>query len=577
MKQKIVSKTQVAIAKLIICLSISTICFGQAPNSFKYQSVLRDENGTVLKESDVNIEIQILQGSSTGTVVFSETHSTTTNEFGLINLNIGSKNPEEISLINWSSGPYFIKVIINDIEMGTSELLSVPYAKYAAYSGGIDNVKISEGSVFIGREVGENSELSNKNTFVGDSSGVVNTTGRNNVALGNKALMNNSLGNSNSAIGTSVMYQNYSGNYNVGIGHNSMYKNHHGSSNIAIGTGALYSNTGISDLIAIGDSALYNNTTHFNLAIGTKALQNNTIGQNNTAIGHLALNKNIAGTGNLAFGHEALSSNSSGSNNLAIGNKALWNNTTGSSNFAIGMQSLNLNTTGTTNTSVGRNSMYENTSGCYNTSLGFNAMYSNETGNHNVAIGYYAGPTGTNPDLSNTIAIGSNTKVSSSNTVRIGNSSITSIGGYAPWTTLSDGRFKTNVKTNVPGIEFIMKLRPVTYNWDLHKLDEVTGTPDSLYLQNPSLDEARSKKETLTQTGFIAQEVEEAAKACNYEFSGVIKPENKKSQYTLSYAEFVVPLVKAVQEQQEIINQQQETIQKLINDLNLLKQKLDNQ
>jgi len=72
-----------------------------------------------------------------------------------------------------------------------------------------------------------------------------------------------------------------------------------------------------------------------------------------------------------------------------------------------------------------------------------------------------------------------------------------------------------------------------------------------------------SSIDSISFTGFIAQEVEIAADNCNYDFSGVKKPKTDKDLYGLSYSEFVVPLVKAVQEQQEIINAQQKALELL--------------
>jgi hypothetical protein len=176
------------------------------------------------------------------------------------------------------------------------------------------------------------------------------------------------------------------------------------------------------------------------------------------------------------------------------------------------------------------------------------ALRYNITGNNNTAVGYLAGPPSGSTSLSNTGAFGSGATVTSSNTIRIGNTAITQIGGQVAWSNLSDGRFKTNVVASVPGLEFILKLRPVTFNWDIQKLDAFTGKNDSVYRNNPELQKAREEKEAIVCTGFIAQDVEEAANACGYDFSGVIKPPNEKTPYNLSYAEFVVPLVKAVQE-----------------------------
>jgi hypothetical protein len=70
------------------------------------------------------------------------------------------------------------------------------------------------------------------------------------------------------------------------------------------------------------------------------------------------------------------------------------------------------------------------------------------------------------------MAIGNTATVNASNKVVIGNSSVTSIGGYANWSNFSDGRFKRNVKEDVPGLAFITKLRPVTYTLDVDAIND---------------------------------------------------------------------------------------------------------
>ena len=135
---------------------------------------------------------------------------------------------------------------------------------------------------------------------------------------------------------------------------------------------------------------------------------------------------------------------------------------------------------------------------------------------------------------------------------------MSSIGGFTSWSNASDARFKTNIKEGVMGLDFIKKLRPVTYNLNMEAIAQFNNTPDSLRLK-----ESEALKGAMLQTGFIAQEVEKAAKELGYDFSGVDKPQNNKDHYGLRYAEFVVPLVKAIQEQQEIIEKQQKSIQEL--------------
>jgi hypothetical protein len=111
--------------------------------------------------------------------------------------------------------------------------------------------------------------------------------------------------------------------------------------------------------------------------------------------------------------------------------------------------------------------------------------------------------------------------------VRIGNSAVTSIGGYVGWSNISDGRVKKNIKSNVPGLAFINKLNPVTYNLDLDAADRIIQRPapktkDSKTIAPDAKELASCQaKEQVVYTGFIAQEVEKAAKELNYNFKGM--------------------------------------------------------
>ena len=122
---------------LIFVATISSI-FAQTPNSFKYQTVVRDAASYIIADHNVGFKISIIQNDASGTTIYTETHAVTTNEFGLVNLNIGEgTTTDNFSSIDWSNGPYFIKVALDEtggenyVEMGTSQLLSVPFAMYA--------------------------------------------------------------------------------------------------------------------------------------------------------------------------------------------------------------------------------------------------------------------------------------------------------------------------------------------------------------------------------------------------------------------------------------------------------------
>lgn len=246
------------------------------------------------------------------------------------------------------------------------------------------------------------------------------------------------------------------------------------------------------------------------------------------------------------MGGATLYSNTTSSENTAIGTWALYyNNPTGfGQNTAVGKESAYSNVTGWGNTSSGYQSLYSNTTGVENTAIGWEALYGSTTGSANSVFGAEAGTN--NTAFFGTTALGYQATTTASNQVRIGGAGVTSIGGYANWTDLSDGRFKKNVEENISGLDFIKRLRPVSYNLDVRSINNFLGHSKK---DNQSLGErAILEKEKIIYSGFIAQEVEEAAKKVGYDFSGVDAPKNEKDLYGLRYAEFVVPLVKAVQE-----------------------------
>ncbi len=137
MKRKYPPISRLLTAALLLLVVSAIALFGQTPSTFNYQAVLRDSDGIEKSGVTVSIELDVHQSSETGTVVYSETHSTTTNEFGLVNLEIGSINPVSFAAIDWTAGPYFVEVIVDATPMGVSELLAVPYALHAATANAV--------------------------------------------------------------------------------------------------------------------------------------------------------------------------------------------------------------------------------------------------------------------------------------------------------------------------------------------------------------------------------------------------------------------------------------------------------
>ncbi|MBS1567266.1 MAG: tail fiber domain-containing protein [Bacteroidetes bacterium] len=326
-------------------------------------------------------------------------------------------------------------------------------------------------------------------------------------------------------------------------------------------------------LVAIGEQALYSNTTgSFNTATGASALYANTSGFYNTANGYMALRNNAGGS------------------NTAVGAYSMQSNVNGYLNAAVGSYSLPFNVDGSYNTALGHQALYRNASDG-NVGVGFNTLYNNVVGNYNVAVGYAAGANspycqnstfiGSNTgspgiNIINATAIGAGATVDASNKVRIGNSAVTVIEGQVPFTTPSDGRLKYDVQEDVKGLDFVMKLRPVTYRFDVSRFDAGGGNPHTTATPaNYAVQAAYREAAQIRRSGFIAQDVEKAAKASGYDFSGVIVPKTEQEHYSLSYESFVVPLVKAVQEQQKAIDALQHTIAELQKQIADIKQSVN--
>ena len=296
------------------------------------------------------------------------------------------------------------------------------------------------------------------NTANGVQSLAVNTTGYFNTANGFHALFSNTTGYSNTANGTSSLSGNTLGLYNTAGGHQSLFSNTIGNNNTANGFQSLKANTG-----------------SFNTALGSSSLTNNTSGINNTASGYQTLASNTTGDNNTATGFQSMGTNGIGASNTANGYQSLGNNTLGANNTAIGNQALLSNTTGNNNTAIG------------NLALG-----TNTTGTNNTAIGY--GADIASAALTNATAIGNGAIVSTSNTMQLGNTSITSIKTSAKYT---GSGFATPTGTNAqflmadgttstassPGVPYTGANAPVDLNAqnlvNINNAGIGTATPDA--------------------------------------------------------------------------------------------------
>lgn len=427
---------------------------------------------------------------------------------------------------------------------------------------------------YFGYRAGYSNKTASNNVAMGFEACSLNTFSEENVAIGYQAMAKQAYGTVawsgyNTAIGTGALFSTNStsttnGYQNTAVGYKAGYLNATGTSNTFFGFYSGYNNTASNNTF-YGHGSGYNNTSASgNVFIGYLSGYYNQTGANNTFCGFEA-GKGTATTNvnnyNSFFGYQAGKGTTTGTHNTATGNLAAFSHTTGQYNTVSGSNAAYSNQTGGGNTISGYQAGYSNTTS-YNTFYGYRSGYAttgarnvfvgsdagfiNTTGTDNTCIGYQATLGGTG--LVNATAIGVSAVVDASYKVRIGDANVTVIEGQVDWSFPSDGRFKNNVTEDIKGLEFIKKLRPVTYKFDTKAFETfvMKNIPDSIKSEHLNADFVASSN--IIHNGFIAQEVEQAAKDVSYNFSGLHIPANADEHYSLSYAQFVVPLVKSVQE-----------------------------
>ena len=131
------------LSTLVLSLVATVMLLAQAPQTFSYQTVVRDNNWQVIQNQSIGVQVSIIEDVANGSVVYAEEHTATTNDIGLINLAVGGGTVATglFSNIDWGNHSYFMKISVDVsggtsyIVMGTTQLRSVPYALYAETSG----------------------------------------------------------------------------------------------------------------------------------------------------------------------------------------------------------------------------------------------------------------------------------------------------------------------------------------------------------------------------------------------------------------------------------------------------------
>ncbi|MCB9337330.1 MAG: tail fiber domain-containing protein [Lewinellaceae bacterium] len=409
-------------------------------------------------------------------------------------------------------------------------------------------------SVFVGQNAAYSYDVEDEAVIIGHNAGYYSQQGGN-IAIGNYAT-----GYGNGAAG----YLHSTGSWNVSLGASAGSSIATGNYSTFIGTGAGAYAKGKNDNTFVGGLAGYNTATentagsaYRNTLIGYKAGYSNIGGANNTVVGYNAdfadssFNQVIMVGANTVASEDYLTLAGYGATGTAEGGVGIGNEITMGGERAVGVGYQ---------TNIGE-------SGDYSISLGYQSSMSGDSsigigyltdvqGSAAVAIGTEAAVAGDHSTAlgsthvissSNAMALGYNMSISTDNQINIGNDDVMSISGITNWVTTSDGRLKTKIQADIPGLDFILKLRPVTYQLAV----------DSGRQTMPP-----SANNRIRYTGFIAQEVAQTAQSLSYDFSGIDKPQHENDRYGLRYSQFTVPLVKAVQ---EISDQQQQTQQVIEN------------
>ena len=340
-----------------------------------------------------------------------------------------------------------------------------------------------------------------------------------------------------------IFYGDGSGLYNIG-----------GISGINTASTSTFSNLIVTGVSTFPKDIYVNNLTvgkgkneiSDNTVLGISGLSSVTTGFRNVSIGYLSLRLLTEGVRNVSVGAQSLELLTTGDNNIAIGEWALHELKTANYNTAVGGESLYF-ATSSSNTAVGFESLYVTGIGASNTAIGHQAgAYNgtdynsgNITGNNNSFIGYRA----------INVAGGE----SASNTIVLGNSSITTLRCNAgSISALSDARDKKDVENIDLGLDFIRDLRPVKFKWNQRDGGKV-DLPDS---------------------GFIAQEALEVVNKYNAKWFGLVDDQNP-NHFEMSNTKLIPVFTKAIQEQQEIIESQNKMITELKNELTTLKERID--
>jgi len=559
------TKTSTLLVFFLLLLSFSfyplSLIHAQAPQKFNYQAVARNGD-VVLENTDILIRFQLLQGNPEGDVVWEETHNTSTNHLGFINLEVGSV--AEI-LVDWNAGPYYLKVQL-DLQdgngfrdFGNAELLSVPYALNAKTVSLLDNlniqgpadmnpdsalfeVKRNDGQIvfavynsgvrmFVEKETGKGSkggfaiggftpgkgEIGEYFRVTTDSVRIYLDNSEDKRRKGGFAIGGFTPGKDNDIVQEYLRVTEDSTRVYID---NTATKGSKGGFAIGGFTPGKGSSTEFMNLSPenyfIGhESGTHNTTGYSNVFIGNSSGYSNTMGYRNVFLGHSSgyFNKGegFGGSFNVLLGDRA-GYNNDGSYNVFMGYEAGSENTTGMGNIFMGFKAGQKNITGGNNVIIGYGISHKPSSS-------WNLIIDNTGFAQPLIWGYFQSP--------RRVVIAGDSTSGSGQTFFVNGTA----GGLFAWEEDSDERLKKDIRTIQNPLQKVEQLRGVEFTWrDTEKYNENTNI------------------------GFLAQETIK------------ILPEvvNKNGEYySMQYAPITALLVEAVKKQQDIIQAQEQRIVEL--------------
>ena len=336
---------------------------------------------------------------------------------------------------------------------------------------------------------------------------------------------------------------------NVGIGRNALGFSILPKRNVSIGYNSMENALNGYDSVAIGECALqYGVKTEQSTAVGNRAMWGTAKNSQDTAIGCSTMKYLSDSAHNVAIGYQSMANLNRDRTikprkNVAVGRLTMANaDTDYTGNTAVGESAL-LNVKGNYNTVVGFSAGYHMDTGIRNTFIGTNAGQQLKTNNNATALGYNALNSEGMDGFTNITGVGQNSTVTGSNQLQLGNSS-TDVYAFNAVQTRSDERDKKDIQDSDLGLEFINKLRPVKFKWDLR--DGTMNGKRNHY-------------------GLAAQELEKVTQELGVDFGGLQHHEVNGGHdvYSVGYTELISPLIKAVQELTNEVNNLKKEISEL--------------